>query len=301
MAADRSLLTAFLYDFRAKNPTAKSIQVYEERIRYLLRLALELNKSVVDITQQDVQQYCLSQLVSLKPVSINGRLKVWRQFYAWVEASGNAPAGNGWKNPVADIPKLKEGRRSYRLITPDEYSAAIKTYNPRTFTGIRNICLMLVAWDCMLRKTEMLTLKTSDVIMDGQRRLLRVMGKGRKEAWLPFSFKTASRLSLYMERRSEIEGDLLFCSSKGTAIDERHGHRIFANAGEKLSPPVKLYPHLVRRSAATDYWKRTDNIYLVSTILRHTSVRVTELYVQAGEAEMIKAYDSVTPAGSLKL
>jgi site-specific recombinase XerC len=300
LSADRGLLTAYLYDFRAKNPTEKSITIYTERIRYLIRLAQSLNKSVLDVTAEDIKRYCLSELVRLKPVSINGRLKVWRAFYAWIEATGNAP-NNGWVNPVAGLAKLKEQRRSYRLVTPEEYSAAIKTYNPRTFTGLRNICLMLVAWDCMLRKTEMLTLKVPDVILEPSRRLLRVLGKGRKEAWLPFSYKTASRLSLYMERRREIDGDLLFCSSKGTAIDERHGHRIFSNAGDKLTPPVDIHPHLVRRSAATDYWKRTGNIYLVSTILRHTSIRVTELYVQAGQAEMIKAYDSVTPAGSLNV
>lgn len=296
---DHGLLEAYYFSLECQNLRPSTIIDYTERLNCLVKLAIGINKNLLELTQSDIQHFLVDMVQRLSPVTINGRRKDWSLFYSFVEKQGLTD--NDWQNPMAGIPKMREPKRIHRLIRPDEYSDMLRKYSPSFFQGMRNQCMMLIAWDTMLRRQEMLSIKMDDLELRPHR-LLTVTGKGNKQRVLAFSAKTAMKLSIYLNMfREKIGGDLLFCSKFGTAIDKRHAHRIFSNAGEKCGLPMKTGPHLVRRSSATHYWRKTGNIYLVSQILGHANVAITEQYVQAGVEDIMNAYGKSTPADDLTI
>ena len=296
---DIGLLETYYFHLRSRNLSPKTIKDYTERLGYLIRFAKTRHKGLLDLTTAEISHFLVDMVDRLAPITINGRRKDWNLFYDFVEKQG---LGNhGWKNPVAKIPKMKEPKRVKRLITPDEYSRMIRVYKPTFFQNLRNRCILLVAWDTMVRRQELLTIRLCDVELRPHK-LLRVLGKGNKERLLTFSNKTALQLSRYIhEYRGDYPGELFFCTKYGTQIDERHGHRIFVNAGRKCGLPMIAGPHLVRRSSATHFWRKTGNIYLISQILGHANVAITETYVQANAADLVNMYDTMAPADDLRI
>lgn len=297
---DSTLIDSYFYWLTSKNLSPKTISGYMERLGYLIRVAKERDMTLLELTERDIQKHFLELLKRVRPITINGRIKNWKLFYDYVERKGLSPVG--WENPIKDIPKMKEAKRVWHIITPEEYSRMLKAYKVKTFQGMRNRALMLLAWDCMLRLSEILNLRIGDIRLKPDK-TVRVLGKGNKERILSFSNKTAHVLIIYMnEHLEDIPGDYLFPTESGNRIDNRNGHRIFNNAAKKANLGYyNVGPHLIRRSAATHYWRKIDNIYLVKEILGHSDIRTTEIYVQASNSDIAAAYNKATPTDDIAI
>jgi site-specific recombinase XerD len=153
-------------------------------------------------------------------------------------------------------------------------------------------------WDGMLRRNELLALKLTDINLDG--RLIKVFGKGRKERMVPLGVKTVRALHQFLARwRSKFPGDTLICMRNGEQITERHCHKIVQQLGRKNG--VKLYPHLLRHSAATWYIRQGGNPVILQGIMGHSSLTVTQQYLHLSSKDAVDSYDKFSPANALRL
>ncbi|MFH1372537.1 MAG: tyrosine-type recombinase/integrase [bacterium] len=290
----RPYLEAFRLDCEVRNLSRKTIDVYFERLGYLLTWLGGHEITFNDITRRTVQSYIVDLKGSVSDETINGRIRAFRRFFNFLVTDGL------WEeeSPLSGVKLLRTADRVKPVIDPETIQKVIASLSRKTFESSRNLVMVLLLWDCMLRRNELLGLRISDI--DIQSRLVKVFGKGRKERMVPIGVKTLKALHQFLIKwRSKYPGDLLICMRNGEPVTERHCHKIIQHMGQKHG--IKLYPHLLRHSAATWYIRQGGNPAVLQGILGHTSLLVTQKYVHLSSQDAVRSYDSFSPSNCLRI
>jgi site-specific recombinase XerD len=267
---------------------------YFERLGYLFNYLNNQNATLAQLKRSIIQEYILSLKDRVSDETINGRIRVYRKFFNFLITE------SFWstENPMKGISLLKTSKRIKPVLSADDLQAVLRGIKTNTFEGNRNLVMILVFWDTMVRLRELLTMKTSD--LDLEAGLVKVFGKGRKERMVPMGNRTSKQICKYLIKwRSKYPGDFLFCMRNGEPLEERRCRKIVQETGNKQN--IKLYPHLLRHSAATWYANQGGNLAVLQRILGHTSLAVTQNYLHVSVTDMIRSYQNLSPSNQLKL
>jgi integrase/recombinase XerD len=190
--SSRALLDAFKFDCQLKNLTQKTLDCYFERIGYLIKHCKESGTELAMIDRGGIQRYILSLRGKVSDETVNGRIRVYRRFFGFLKED---QLWHG-EDPMKGIGLLKTAKRIKPIVDPEQVQQMIQRLNRKTFEGNRNLVMLLLLWDGMLRCNELLNLRTKELNLDS--RLLKVFGKGRKERMVPLGTKTLKILHQYL-------------------------------------------------------------------------------------------------------
>jgi site-specific recombinase XerD len=141
--------------------------------------------------------------------------------------------------------------------------------------GCRNAAIVCLMADSGLRLSEVAGLDVDLVDMgEGQ---LRVLGKGRREAWVPFGAFTAKVLRRYLQHfRPHIANgtSALFVNQFGGRLGVE-GIKSMIQRLRDESGISRLHPHLLRHTAATRLLANGCDLHTVQRVLRHKNVTTT--------------------------
>jgi site-specific recombinase XerD len=266
---DHDLVESFRFDCEVRNLTPKTIECYTERLAYLTDYCQVKRCSLTDLKRKQVQEYILSLRGEVSDETINGRIRAFLRFYNYLIEEGLHPG----KNPLQGIRLLKVAKRMKPVIGPETIQRIARSLNRKRFEGMRNLVLILLFWDGMLRSTEARLMTIDNV--DLKARLIKVFGKGRKERIIPIGLNTTRIMQQYASLwRVKYPGDYFLCMRDGKPITKRHCHKIIQRLGRKVN--VKLHPHLLRHSAATWYIRQGGSPAVLQGILGHSSLLTTQ-------------------------
>ncbi len=290
----KTYVDAFVFGCKIRNLAPRTISVYAERLGYLARHLEGKGIDIEDISKQDIQDYLLSLIGNVSDETVNGRIRVYRRFFTYLEEEGF------WKkpNPTHKLKLIKASKRIKPVISPEQVGQILHSLNRDTFEGYRNLAIVMLFWDAMIRKEELITLRMENV--DLRAGLIKVYGKGRKERQVPMGAKTVKMLHFYLNRwRLDVRGDLVFCQRNGDEITSRHCHKIIQDIGKRVG--VTLYPHLIRHSAATYFIRQGGSPVILQKILGHTSLVVTQNYLHMSNQDMIESYNRFSPSNAISV
>lgn len=157
----------------------------------------------------------------------------------------------------------------------------------------RDRLLIALLVDTGARITEVCSIELEDVNLEEQ--TVKVMGKGGKERVIPISTPTVIQLREYIPRESP-QGKYLFPADnklgyQGIRSLEKTFRRLCKRLGIKL-----ISPHGLRYYCATTMLKNGARIEIVSRLLGHSSVAITDqVYVHIGEAEVKTEHEKFGP------
>jgi len=240
----KTYIDAFVFGCKIRNLAPRTLNVYAERLGYLARYLEAKGIDIEEITKQHLQEYLLSLIGVVSDETVNGRIRVYPRFFTYLEEE------NFWTkpNPAHKLKLIKASKRIKPVISPEQVGQILQSLNRNTLEGYRNLAMVMLFWDAMIRKEELITLRLEHV--DLRAGLIKVYGKGRKERQVPMGSKTIKTLHFYLNRwLQDLSGDLMFCQRNGDQITSRHCHKTIQHIGKKVG--VILYPHLIRHSAAT--------------------------------------------------
>lgn len=162
-----------------------------------------------------------------------------------------------------------------------------------TLTGKRDYAIILTALTTGLRTIELSRANMEDVQRRGLNTVIYVQGKGRREhdEFVIIPRKTKEVIREYTNAREQegviVNMDLtpLFAAhgnrNKGGRMSTRSISRIINKAFEAVGlNSSKITPHSLRHTAATMSLMNGGNIRETQKMLRHSSVRTTEIYAQ---------------------
>ena len=241
----------------------------------------------------DYLEYLQHQGLSFN--TCNHRLAALKS-YLWYVADGDI-AVQQIALIVSRVPFLKVPDK-VKHILPDHCVAAILSAPENTKIGIRDTAIMILLYDTAMRLSELLNLKLEDIVLDTPTPYVRIHGKGNKKRIVSITDKTIGHLKYYIGKYHNATpkgNDFLFY----TVIHNKR-HRMSPGNVERLinkyadlirsntpEMPSKVYPHMFRRTRATNLYQSDVSLELVSRILGHSSTQTTRLYASPS-LEMLK-------------
>ena len=202
-------------------------------------------------------------------------------------------------NPFAGIGTPKLDKRIPQVLSEDEMRGFLDALPEADFLQLRNKALFEFLYATGLRISELTGLHDGDIRFAD--RLVRVMGKGKKERIVPFHDRAAALMGRYLQRRgAEFQPghDRVFVNARGGPLSERSVERILRRVYGELSRTQKhVHPHLLRHSFATHLLQRGANLRVIQELLGHASLATTEKYTTLNYADLLKTYTKFHPRG----
>jgi integrase/recombinase XerC len=152
-----------------------------------------------------------------------------------------------------------------------------------------------------VRVSELTGLNLGD--MDRQGKMLRVLGKGRKERIVPYGAKAQTAFEAYWPVRDGIlarprtkpDLEAVFLNHHGGRLTSRSVRTIVKKYARLGNVNWDLHPHSLRHAFATHLLADGADLRAIQELLGHVSLSTTQRYTQASIQQLMSVYDKAHP------
>lgn len=149
-----------------------------------------------------------------------------------------------------------------------------------------------------IRVGELCGLDVDD--LDHERRVVRVLGKGRKERTVPYGAPAARALDAWLHRgRAALarsgSGPALFLGARGGRLDQRAVRSLVHARLADVPGAPDLGPHGLRHTAATHLLEGGADLRSVQELLGHASLATTQIYTHVTTDRLRQAFKQAHP------
>ncbi len=190
-------------------------------------------------------------------------------------------------------------------LSVDEMSQLLETPDTSAPLGRRDRAILELFYASGIRLSELVALDLEDVDLSG--RMVRVMGKGRKERIVPFNKSTENSLRTWyadrsvltrseaQRRRTSDAGAPLFVNARGGRLTGRSVQRLVARYVASCSTRFGISPHALRHSFATHLLQAGADLRAIQELLGHVRLSTTQRYTHVNVAQLLDVYRKAHP------
>jgi integrase/recombinase XerC len=214
----------------------------------------------------------------------------------------------GWidSDPAALAVAPKREHKVPAHLSVDEMSQLLEAPDVSTPLGRRDRAILELFYASGIRLSELVALDLEDVDLPG--RMVRVMGKGRKERIVPFNQKAAAALRAWLKDglalrarpkaqipRSKSQEEPLFVNARGGRLTGRSVQRLVARYVKSCSTRFGISPHALRHSFATHLLQAGADLRAIQELLGHVQLSTTQRYTHVNVAQLLEVYRKSHP------
>jgi len=258
------------------------------------------------VTPQTVREFKADLASRYSVQTVNLRLSALRSFYRFMVNTDRLPY-----NPASQVKGVKRHKSKMHKrdrLADGEIMAVLDTCNTGTLAGVRDKAILSLCSYCGLRAIEVRRADIGNLVTQGDRLVLWVWGKGRKEAdeFVVVPFHQEPVIRAWLAHRSTFadhtDADPLFISlsnrSRGGRLATRSIRAMvkarYAKAGVVGS---KKTTHSLRHSAITNVIRHGGTPMQTQTFARHASYDTTLGYYHEAARLDNPAEDLISYAG----
>ena len=216
-----------------------------------------------------------------------------RTFTAWGHRRGLLPTDPGLllasprgQRPLPDVLKADEALR------------LVETVDGEDPVDLRDRLVLELLYATGVRVSELCGLDLDDV--DDGRRLVRVLGKGRKERSVPYGVPAQRALDAWLSRGRPrwavpASGAALLLGQRGGRLDPRAARTVVHRRLADVPGAPDLGPHGLRHSAATHLLEGGADLRSVQELLGHASLASTQIYTHVSVERLRTSYERAHP------
>ncbi len=229
----------------------------------------------------------------LARASIARKLAALRTFFRFLQREGAIE-----RNPARLVSTPKLDRKLPARIEESEVGSLLDAPDAASPLGRRDRAMLELLYGAGLRVGELVALDLS--ACDLESRLLRVLGKGRKERIVPFGEPAEEAISKYLpDRRALValgEGtDALFLNHRGGRLTARSVRRLMDRYLRAAALSTGLSPHSLRHAFATHLLENGCDLRAIQELLGHESLTTTQKYTQLSTRRLLEVYEKSHP------
>ena len=245
-------------------------------------------KNLSDLTRKDILEYKdYHQDKGLSSLSIGSYVTAVRKFYSWTEGEKLYPdIAKGIKTP----PRKQAYRKQH--LTDDKSRELLEYFQSQS---LRNYAIANLILRTGLRTIEVVRANIEDITFKGQRRILRVWGKGRieRDEFVVLSEKAYLPIRNYLSiaRHGAKPAEPLFTSSSRQNYGERLTTKTISSICKDGLKAIGLdgkefTAHSLRHTTAVAILKHGGQLTDVQSVLRHSSPVTSQIYTESIKEEL---------------
>jgi integrase/recombinase XerC len=198
------------------------------------------------------------------------------------------------RNPARALLSPRRERRIPSHLEEGEIDAFLDVPGG-TPAALRSRAILELLYATGMRCGELVGLDVGEVDLDA--RMVRVLGKGRKERVVPFGSRALDSLRVWLAERRRIRAhvDALFVNAVGGRLTDRSVRRMVAQRVKSVSLNRKISPHSLRHSFATHLLSRGADLRAIQELLGHSSLSTTQRYTHLDTHQILNIYRKTHP------
>lgn len=148
-----------------------------------------------------------------------------------------------------------------------------------------------------LRVSELVNIKIKDIDMNNK--TIKVLGKGSKERIVLYNNHTKDALNKYLNdgyhELNKKNNNYLILNKNGDKLSDRYVRNIINKLVRKAGLNIKISPHTIRHTFATDMLEEGADLVTVKELLGHESLNTTSIYTHITNEQIKKTYNMAHP------
>ena len=285
-------LTTYFKDFEnflklERNLSKNTIQSYRSDLKKFEVFLLKTNvKELKYINPEIVREFLYEQSKKVTGKTQGRIISTLRSFYNFLVLEKIAE-----NNPIEDIDYPKIDSKVPFVLSTNEIDKIILQASLTKF-GTRNQTMIEVMYSCGLRVSELIEMKISNIFFDES--LIKVLGKGKKERFVPLSSIAKKLLYNYIEfdrRESKFDKqsvDIVFLNNRGGKLSRIMLYNIINDAALAAKINSKISPHTLRHSFATHLIENGADIISIQKMMGHENIVTTEKYLNVNKKHLVE-------------
>jgi integrase/recombinase XerC len=203
-------------------------------------------------------------------------------------------------NIAKTIPIPKKPSKLPSYLPVDDMFRLLSMPRKDTFIGVRDQAILELFYSTGMRISELVELPLDSLHLEN--RMVRVLGKGKKERLLPLGKKSVSALQKYFVYRDQLTKETanVFLNYRGKSITVRGVRKIVAKYVDHNDFPASISPHSLRHSFATHMLEAGADLRSIQEMLGHASLSTTQKYTHITMDHLMQSYDKAHPRAQPK-
>jgi len=278
-----------------KNYSEHTVREYESDLLYFFDfLEAEGISSLHDVEYIHARLF-VTKLYdeSLSRTSISRKISAIRSFFKF----GNREFGLK-EDAFRSLYHPKKEERLPHFFYEEELQELFQATQGDDSMALRNRAILELLYATGIRVSELTSIEQKD--LDMRLGIVRVMGKGRKERYVPFGQFAQDALEHYMgEARPRLlkqsDHNFVFTNMRGQPLTPRGVRYILTDLVKKASLHTKIYPHMLRHTFATHLLNNGADMRTVQELLGHSHLSSTQVYTHVTKEHLRNTYMNAHP------
>ncbi len=299
------LLKEYKYDMQVRNYSKRTIKTcYNSTLKFIAYCNHEFDvKEIEELLPLHLKRYITYlQGLGRSEVYMNSILKYLRGYFKYCVMEGYITEK---QNITQKVRWLREKKTLITTFTDAEVQKMIKVWDYKNFYNARNKAIIAMLFETGIRNNELCTLKVLDV----RGTIIKVLGKGNKERYVPISSALKKILIRYERIRNEyikdkpVTDDYYFLSYRSRQLTIEAVERVVKQTGEtaRVRKEIRCSPHTCRHYYCQFLLRQGVDSYSISRLVGHSNTNITKIYLQSLDDEKIVEMGSnVSPLMILK-
>jgi len=287
-------LDRFRHSLEAKGASPHTVKAYLSDLRQFEQYLTGRGLALESASREAIRGWQSVLTVDRKATSRARKLASVKAFYRFMVRGRRME-----QSPARKVRSPKLPKPLPKVMPVDEVFAILRAPPDRTVLGLRDRAILELLYASGLRASELCGLSLGDA--DLRSRVVRVLGKGRKERLVPFNELAAEAIATYLERRGELLGkpgadpSALFLNHRGGRLTPRSVARNLDRYVLQCALARKVSPHALRHSFATHLLAGGADVRSIQELLGHASLSTTQRYTHVAFTQLQRVYDQTHP------
>ena len=297
-----------------ENASDHTVRAYESDLsQFLAFLAQQTGRKRAALVAEDFSQSSIRAFLGDRHKRGNARssaarkLAALRTFARYLRREGILDA-----DPAALVGTPKREQRLPAHLGEKEMTTLLEMPDVSQPLGRRDRAILELFYASGLRLSELVGLDLEDVNLST--RIVRVMGKGRKERLVPFNRSTEAAVRAWLKDWESFADGMrdaergmrgkrptrkaavpLFLNYQGGRLSTRGVDRLVRKYVAQCSTRFGISAHALRHSFATHLLERGADLRAIQELLGHARLSTTQRYTHVNSTQLLDAYRKAHP------
>lgn len=225
--------------------------------------------------------------------TLNGRIRSIKNFSKYLEAESLTT-----EDVFRKIRQHKDTKRIVEVLSDEEKKRLIDAVKPDTWVGARMMVILALLIDTGMRVSELAGIQIEDI--DYKQSRIKLHGKGDKYRFVPIGPDTIKCINRWLSRYRDPDTThrFLLVDRYGDDMSATAIQKAVKNLGRNVGIP-RIHPHLLRHTFGTDWLIHGGDLFSLQTIMGHSDLDVTKVYVEMSRVQMDVKHQQVSPLSRL--